>query len=300
MNYVYTIATINLNSSNTKANKGLLKDFINNHDIDVIFLQEVSYEDFSFIYTHHSLVNISSDKKGTAILIRKSLTYSDSVLDLSGRITSVVINNVNMINIYAHSGNNMRKEREHLFTEALTIHLNKPNSTSTLIGGDFNCVLEARDTKGPPNNLSNSLKSVVDLLGLQDIAKMRKANQFTFFRGNSASRLDRFYAPAGLLENVTCCSTHPLAFSDHHSVIIKMRYKDNQLSTRGRGYWKINPTLLSKDDVSNRFKQEYLKLQQRHAYTQDLNLWWNFHFKKKVKIFYKGESWQLNESNRNC
>lgn len=222
MNFVYTIATINLNSSNCKANKGLLKDFIMNHDIDVAFLQEVSYEDFSFVYTHNALVNISSDKKGTAILIRKTLEFSDYILDLSGRITSVIVNNVNMINIYAHSGNNMRKERDHLFTEALTIHLNKPKCAFTLIGGDFNCVLDAKDTKGTQNNFSSGLKNLVDLLSLQDIAKTRKANQFTFFRGNSASRLDRFYAPAGLLENVTDCTTHPLAFTDHHSVVIKL------------------------------------------------------------------------------
>lgn len=52
-------------------------------------------------------------------------------------------------------------------------------------------------------------------------------------------------------------------------------------------------------DVSARFKLEYIKLQQRNAYARDLSFWWNSHFKVKVKSFYKGESWRLNEAVRN-
>lgn len=176
MNYSYSIATINLNSINTTVNKGLLKDFVYNHDIDIIFLQEVSYEDFSFIFTHNALVNISLDRKGTAILIRKTFDYSDCIYDPSGRVISVIVNNVNFVNIYAHSGSNLKKERDNLFTEALTVHLNKPNSVSTLIGGDFNCILDAADTKGPYKNFSCGLKSLIDLFAYKDIAKLRKEN----------------------------------------------------------------------------------------------------------------------------
>ena len=187
MNYIYSIATLNLNSSNTLAKRNLLKDFILDNDIDIAFLQEVSFEDFSFVYTHNSLVNISTDRKGTAILIRKSFQYSDFILDPSGRIVSVVVNDVNLINIYAHSGNNMKKERDDLFTIALTVQLIKPG---TLIGGDFNCILYEEDTKGPQKIFSCGLKHLVELFALKDISKTCKVNKFTFYRGESASRLD--------------------------------------------------------------------------------------------------------------
>lgn len=174
MNFVYTIATLNLNSSNANVNKNLLKDFIMDYNVDIAFLQEVSFEDFSFIYSHNSLVNISIDKKGTAVLIRKSFSYSDFILDPSGRIVSVRVNDVNLINIYAHSGNNLRKERDNLFTEALTVHLNKPGTKSMLIGGDFNCILHAEDNRSSQKNFSCGLKHLVDLFKLKDIAKTRK------------------------------------------------------------------------------------------------------------------------------
>ena len=138
MNFVCSVATINLNSTNTAANKSLLKEFINEHNIDIVFLQEVSYNDLSFVSSHNGLVNISVDRKGTAILIRKGFNYSDFIFDPSGRILSVVVNEVNYINIYAHSGSDKKRERDELFTEGLSVHLNKPGTAYTMLGGDFN------------------------------------------------------------------------------------------------------------------------------------------------------------------
>lgn len=48
MNFTRKIATLNINAIGTAVKKALLKDFIWNNDLDVVFLQEVSFECFSF------------------------------------------------------------------------------------------------------------------------------------------------------------------------------------------------------------------------------------------------------------
>lgn len=90
MPLIRRISTGNLNAISCNIKKLLLRDYIWNNDVGVIFLQEVAIENFSFIQSHNALVNISDDGKGTAILIRKTLDFTDCVLNSNGRIVSVV------------------------------------------------------------------------------------------------------------------------------------------------------------------------------------------------------------------
>lgn len=85
MDYLINIATLNLNSINTDINKSLFKDFVINHDVDIMFLQEVAFENFSFLSSYNALINISEDKKGTGILLRKNFNYSSQIFDASGK-----------------------------------------------------------------------------------------------------------------------------------------------------------------------------------------------------------------------
>lgn len=84
-----TIASININAISSTLKKNLLRDFVRNNDVDIIFLQEVAFENFSFIHSHVAFVNISDDNKGTAILIRKNIDFSNIFLNPNGRISSV-------------------------------------------------------------------------------------------------------------------------------------------------------------------------------------------------------------------
>lgn len=108
MNFTYNIATVNLNSTNNLVYKMLLKDFLHNHDVDIAFLQEVVYEDFSFVSNYNVIVNINTDKTGTAILLKNNLIYKHHIVDPSGRLISVVVNGVNFVNVYAFSGTNKK------------------------------------------------------------------------------------------------------------------------------------------------------------------------------------------------
>lgn len=192
-----------MNSSTSTINKGFLRDFVRDNDIDILFLQEVCYANFSFVPSHSALVNIGESGSGTAILIRRSFTFSQPLLDPNGRISSMIVNGVNYINIYAFSGSNKRKERDNLFVNNLSVHLAKGGKKNDVIGGDFNCILNNFDTTSSTKSFSTGLRKLVEMFNLKDVALELKTNTYTFIRNNTSSRLDRFYAPLSLLKNIT-------------------------------------------------------------------------------------------------
>lgn len=87
-----TIGSVNLNSSKSDINKQSLKDFVINKSIDLLFVQELVYENFSFLPGYNAIVNVGECNRGTGILIRNSFPYEGVLCDISGRITSVIIN----------------------------------------------------------------------------------------------------------------------------------------------------------------------------------------------------------------
>lgn len=84
--------------------KNLLKDFVTASDLDIVFIQEVHFENFSFLPQYVAYVNISKNNKGTAVLVRKTIGATIPIFDPSGRIISIEIGDMNFINVYGHSG----------------------------------------------------------------------------------------------------------------------------------------------------------------------------------------------------
>lgn len=294
MPFIRNIATVNLNAINSDVKKSLLRDFIWNNDLDIIFIQELSFENFCFLKSHVAIVNISEDRKGTGILVRNSVEFSDIILNCNGRLSSICIDSINYINVYAHSGSNFRKERDKLFTEEILIHL--AHGKENVLVGDFNCVLEASDTNGS-NNICQGLRQLTSSLDLKDVERCVLKNRvnFTFFRGSSKSRLDRFYGSDNFLTQVQNVTTLPLSFSDHHGVLIKLNVPDmSGISYIGRGYWKLNSFYLKNEDTNNRFASMYAALKTRNSFI-NLSFWWNNDFKSNTKRFFKTESFNINQ-----
>lgn len=295
MPFIRNIATINLNAISSPVKKSLFKDFVWNHDLDVIFVQELAFENFSFLSTHRAISNISEDGKGTGILLRNNLAFSNVILNVNGRISSVTVDSVNYINVYAHSGSGFKKERDVLFNEDILIHL--AHDKENVIVGDFNCVLIESDMVGSVKNFCGGLKNLVDSLELKDVEKtiLKRQTNFTFVRGASKSRLDRYYGSVEFIKNVQCIRTIPLSFSDHHSVILKLCISQNRdITYTGRGYWKLNPHFLNDEEVMQRFDVLLNRLKSRNSYN-NFNFWWNNDFKFSVKKFFKSESFNRNQ-----
>lgn len=289
VNFTYNLVTINLNSTNNPIHKSLLKEFLHNHSVDIAFLQEVAYENFTFVPSYTAIVNISQEKVGTAILLRKNLQFDHPIIDPSGRIISVIVHGINFVNIYAHSGTNKKKLRDDFFRSQIVVHLTKAKCDFSVIGGDFNCILDKGDSNSVVKNFCPGLKSLVDQCNFKDVMKELKTAEFTFLRGESSSRLDRFYAPEAFVKRVSQGKTVATAFSDHRAVFLKVKMVQQDLNCRGRGYWKINPVLVKNDQVIERFRHEYERLKTRHIFQADLSSWWNYAFKAKVRNFFKGK-----------
>jgi exonuclease III len=302
MNFTRKICTINICGFECEVKKSLLNDFLRNKDNDIIFLQEVIFTDFGRFYEYETLVNIGTAPRGTAIMVRHGIEYRDLLMSTCGRIISLAIGDTNFINVYPISGSQYRRERREFFLNEIVPHLNKTNTNKYIIGGDFNCILDPADTRGATKNMCHELKRMIENLQTKDIYAKFSHNynvrQYTFHRGNSASRLDRFYLSAELLERSTDFEVAPVGFSDHHAVLFKYRIENAELATRiGRGYWKINPMYLNINDIKIRFSNEYAELKNRFSFRANLPKWWSNDFKNKSKFFYKNEAIKFN---RDC
>ncbi|KAL1402574.1 hypothetical protein pipiens_001843 [Culex pipiens pipiens] len=71
---------------------------------------------------------------------------------------------------------------------------------------------------------------------------------------------------------------------------MKFLVDQSALCQRGRGYWKLNSSLLNKDDISCRYVVDFYQLKDREIYTRNRSTWWNTVVKPKTQFFFKNES----------
>ena len=247
----------------------------------------------SIFHEHFDIVlNESINLKGgTAVLFDKSMGCNISQVEKSpcSRITSVKLivdrKKMHILNIYAPSGSNFHQEREHMFREEILYYL-RNNLSNTIICGDFNCILNKKDqSKNGACPLSKSLLSLVNNLNLKDIWNLLHDDiEFTYFRDNYGSRLDRIYA-CDFKSSITNIVTKPIPFSDHHGVIIDINL--NGGIEMGRFYWKLNTKLLDDEHIEHEFKNEYCKMVQLISKYDNLNEWWEGCAKVGISKFFK-------------
>lgn len=301
MNVIRKVASININAIKIDVKRSLMKEFILTNDLDVVLLQEVAFDDFSFLPSHNAFVNRCGAYSGTAILVRKAIEARDCIKSSCGRIISLVVDNINFVNFYGHAGSQYKAERDDLFEVQAVAHLSKVSVGDTIVGGDFNCILEENDCRGSYKNICRGLRTLTSQMNLNDIEITLKGTnkQFTFFRNDSASRIDRFYATKNILRKVQKFETKAIPFSDHHAIQFCYRIEEHEkLPVFGRGYWKINNILLQDEDTTQEFSTIYESLRSRRKYSSNFAEWWCYDVKNKIKQFYKSKSFQMNQGNR--
>lgn len=122
------------------------------------------------------------------------------------------------------------------------------------LGGDFNVPMHPTlDRQGyvhshiPNLRFLHRLQQSLDQLDLVDVWRIQHPDRktFTWSRSSKLSRLDYIFAPNSILGAIT--SSHPITcpFSDHR--LIKLTLNPNE-TERGRGYWRLNPSLLDRED----------------------------------------------------
>ncbi|KAF1336039.1 Rxlr effector protein, partial [Globisporangium splendens] len=154
----------------------------------------------------------------------------------TNRTVAIKSKGVVWINVYAP---NKKSEREHFFRR-----LNEEFGThrgAAVLGGDFNCVLDKqrdryqRGVRLPVQCESAELRRLVTEWNIYDARELvedpewpvqrEPTEHFTFWRKNSASRLDRFYIAGNLGSAVQWEAIElPKRYSDHQAAVLHMKW----------------------------------------------------------------------------
>jgi len=182
-------------------------------------------------------------------------------------------NGLLIINVYAPSGTARRADRESFSTSELTCVL-QAASHNAILGGDFNCVLYPVDTTGHFLT-SRALMEIVRGLALADTWTQDALRpNYTHYSPNGATRIDHthIYMSHTLLERKTGTQIIPVAFIDHHAVVLRLRLNDSDLR-RGPNRWKMNPLLMGDENIIHNIRVQWEKWQNHKRFYSDITMW---------------------------
>lgn len=282
----YNIATVNINTISSETKLNALRSFARNHDIDIMFLQEVENDKLS-IPGYTVVCNVDHARRGTAIALKEHIQFSNVERSLDSRLLAMRINNVTLVCIYAPSGSQYRAERKYFLNNTVAYYL-RHNPQNVILAGDFSCVLRQSDATG--SNPSPALSATVQQLLLRDVwEKLRpRIPGHTFITPNSTSRLDRIYVSDRLCENLRSTDTHVCSFSDHKAVTARICLPHLGREP-GRGFWCLRPHLLTTENMEEFQNRWQYWTRKRREYPSWMT-WWITYAKPKIKSFYKWKS----------
>jgi len=200
----------------------------------------------------------NNDSRGVCFLINKNLDYKikEQYLDNQGRWIALLITIKNLdYAIGNYYGPNDDKPRDlSLFLDTID-SLECPN---TILMGDFNFVFNTKIDKMGGNNTTNSkcrdhlIRWMNDNNNI-DIWRTRNPNErkYTWVSNTKPPifcRLDFFIISNHLAGKTTECNIVPGLCSDHSCITIGIL---NTKSSRGRGLWKFNNSLLNEKGFKN-------------------------------------------------
>ena len=292
------VMSLNINGLNELVKQQLLDNLIRYHKIDVMMIQEHNIKDESrksFLTERYVVImnNATNLKGGTCILINKGLDSRINAVEKSAdsRITSVKCdihgNFFHFLNVYAFSGNTMSNMRDDFFDQDLLYYL-RGNTSNTIMGGDWNCVLSPRDVSNDNGSLvSKSLLRVVRDLRFNDVWHVHHRDiEYTYVRANYGSRIDRIYTRRK--EDVVGSDVVAVSFSDHSGVVVKINV--NSKIRTSKPFWKLNVQLLKDEDTVKCFKPHWQSMKMKRGEYDNINDWWDNYAKKEIKRFFVSES----------
>ena len=104
MRHIYRIASLNINGIANHTRIHMLQEFIWKQDIDIMLIQEVTNRAIEQICNYNKHVNIGTDQRGTAILVKDGIQIRNIKCLPNGRGIAGVVEGIHTINVYAPSG----------------------------------------------------------------------------------------------------------------------------------------------------------------------------------------------------
>lgn len=212
------------------------------HKADIAFLQETHLHNRNHPYLNqkwngqffHS--SFQAKARGVAILIDKNVPFTPNniIADKNGR--SIIVTgtlckkNLIQANFYAPNFDDI--------TFFLNISLLPDlNSHSLILGGDFNCCLDA---------ILDRSSSKLYALRYLAFSKPAKKRILLFLNVHySYSRIDYFVLDNALISNVCYCAYQSIILSDHAPLILDLKFSNLPSLRRS---WQLNTSLLADDD----------------------------------------------------
>ena len=230
----YKILSLNVGNGTTL---GGLLSILSLENPHVVMLQEItlSSEQLTLLvnkYGYKAETNIdihNQNTMGTGFVWKTTLPVNEvySVIHCRGQLLK--LGRYSFVNIYAPSGSQNKQSRRIFFGQDVFRVMRSVDKTLPILGGDFNCVLTAKDTeKNFFDKKCSALKELVENFNYSDAYRLLNpiGEDFTFCRPScAASRLDRFYVPQYLAGGVKSV-THHASLADHKYVVMKITLPD--------------------------------------------------------------------------
>jgi len=265
----------------------MLESFLKRHDIDLMLLQEVTHENIHMISQYTAHMNIGTEGRGTAILAKEGLLLTNIQRIPSGRGIAATLQGIRIVNLYAPSGSEKRREREVFYNEEI-VTLIPTAHTEMILGGDFNCVLSTADCTGQ-GNYSKALARLVRGLDLRDAwDETTTRTVFTHYTTKGASRIDRIYITNNLKRTQKGAEAVVAAFTDHMAIILRLAI-DIPCVIRGKGYWHMNVTFLNDPHFQHKIQETWETWKRHFKYYPNRVSWWCRYVKRMIQLIFSRE-----------
>ena len=284
-------ATINVGGMHDPVKRAYIFQHLLANGVDIVALQETHCSNSVLQAWVDQWEGLSewncgdSKSSGTAFLFRPNLNVHilDRQMDFNGRVLALSLEmdecKFQILNTYAPNPETKAESEDFFANLQYFFYASLP----AIICGDFNMVENLTEDRkgGTPRDLHTfGLPPLQELKAehkLVDIWRHLhpKTRQFSWHskQANISSRLDRIYVDSTWTPLVKSCYITPFVWSDHDMVV--MSFSLPNTVTRGRGFWKMNLTLLEDDSFKadvEKFWAEWKKEKMRYS---DPTSWWD-------------------------
>jgi exonuclease III len=100
--YTNRIATLNINDISSLTLIRMLEEFLRRQDIDLMFLQAVTHANINMISQYTAHMNMETDGRGIAVLVKEGLVLTNIQRIPSGRGITAMLIGIRIVYIYIY------------------------------------------------------------------------------------------------------------------------------------------------------------------------------------------------------
>ena len=251
---------------------------------DIVLLQETHASNDSFLWANQwgnkcIFSDGTSQSRGVAIMLTKNTanTVQEIQRDMNGCYVFCKLK----IGEYMYCIGNLyapNTDCPSFFVDVKKV-IREMDAVYTILGGDFNVVMNAELDRNIPHSYHNLSHEIVEeLINEHDLTDVWRFNnpekkQFTWVKCKpviSWSRIDYFLISHNLVQKCTSAEIESCILSDHSLISLEL-----ELNTikRGPGYWKFNDKLLLDTYFVEQMENYICGLKRVYSYLDEYEFW---------------------------